>query len=213
MPVFNGAGFLQPAMDSLRRQSGNIQIIVVNDGSTDNTRELLTLQTDSLTIIDQPHMGPPIARNAGLRSVAGDYVAFIDADDLWTDGRLSRQLNFMQNNPDVDVLQERIQHIRLQDGDWLPSGEPVHAMSLSAALFRSPVFDKVGLLDESMFYCDDLEWFMRAKRRGARFARGDEVALLYRRHGHNLTNQKEEVNRYTLRAILKNNRAPEGDAT
>lgn len=211
MPVHNGVEYLEQALDSIWQQDvRGVELIVVDDGSSDGTATMLASHAQALTILSQPNQGPPAARNAGLGSAVGRYIAFIDADDQWVNGRLQRQLKFLQSHGEVDLVQERIQHIALSGDEWIPKGDPVHAMSLSAALFKRELFDEVGLLDESMTYCDDVDWFMRAQQAGARVQRNDDVALLYRQHAVQLTKRKDLVEHYTLRALMKHRNARGG---
>lgn len=208
MPVFNGETYLEAAMASVCSQSAaEIQFIVVDDGSSDGTADILAGCSSPVHVISQPNRGAPVARNAGLRMASGDFIAFIDSDDLWTPGRLQRQLQFMQEHPQVDLLQEHIQHIRFDGSQWANEDAPFHALSLSAALFRRHLFDELGHLDETMRYCDDVEWFLRAQRAGVSLQRTDDVALLYRRHASNLTNNKRQIAHYTLRALQKHKNA------
>jgi glycosyltransferase involved in cell wall biosynthesis len=209
LPVFNGAAYLRPALQSVQQQRVDVQLIVVDDGSTDDTPAILAEFEPAVSVITQPNRGAAAARNSGLGAATGRYISFIDADDLWTRGRLRRQLRYLEAEPAIGLVQERIQHIHFDGVKWLPRGDAFHALSLSAALFRREVFDRVGLLDESMLFCDDMDWFLRARRSDVNVVRHDDVALLHRRHERNLTNRTDLVKHYTLRTILKN-RAPAG---
>jgi len=208
MPVYNGAAFIEQALQSVWRQNTpETQFIVVDDGSTDGTAKLLADYQSRLTVISQVNRGAPAARNVGLNRATGDYIGFIDADEQWTEQRLQRQLLFMRAHPDVDVLQERIQHMHLEGKAWVCEQRSFHSMSLSAAFFRRQVFDRIGLLDESMLYCDDMDWFLHAKRAGVNMVQLDDVGLLYKKHEGNLTNQTKLVEHYTLRALLKHRKS------
>lgn len=210
MPVFNGIAYLELAIQSvLQQELERLQFIVVDDGSTDGTAGLIAGYEPAISVITQPNQGPPVARNAGLDMAGGEYIGFIDADELWTTGRLQRQLSYLQSHSEIDILQDRMQHIRFSGSEWVPEDDPFHSLSLSTALFRRHLFDRIGVLDASMLYCDDMDWFLRAQSGGATVARQDDVGLLYRRHEGNLTNRKDLVGHYTLQALLKHRRSRE----
>ncbi len=207
VPVFNGAVYLDAALQSVWRQEiVNLQLIVIDDGSTDETPEIIARYGTAVTAISQVNQGPAAARNAGLRQAGGEFVAFLDADDEWIDGRLNRQLEYLRQNPTVDVVQGQIQYIRQINERWQPHDEPFFALSLVTGLFRRQVFEHIGLLDTSLPYCEDVDWFFRAQKANVSIQQQSEVALYYRRHQNNLTNRRDLIDHYMLRVVLKHKR-------
>ncbi len=102
VPVFNCATYIGEAVESaLAQDHPNKEVIVVNDGSTDGTMNALAKFGDAIRVIDQINGGPPRARNAGLAAARGDYIAFLDADDVWLQGKLSAQVAHLEANSDV----------------------------------------------------------------------------------------------------------------
>ena len=100
VPVYNGQNHLAQALESaLSQDYPNKEVIVVNDGSTDGTAEVLRSFGDRIHAINQSNGGPPKARNAGLNAARGEYIAFLDADDVWLQGKLSAQVAHLQSNP------------------------------------------------------------------------------------------------------------------
>ena len=88
VPVWNGAAYLDAALQSVWRQGvADLQLIVVDDGSTDDTADLIASYGTAVTPIYQPNKGPAAARNVGLQLATGKFVAFLDTDDVWVDGR------------------------------------------------------------------------------------------------------------------------------
>ena len=103
VPVYNGEGTIASALESVfaQRFVGSFEVIVVNDGSTDNTHRVLASFGDRIHIVDQHRQGVAAARNAGIRAAAGEFVALLDADDTWTEDKLERMVPVLEQNPTV----------------------------------------------------------------------------------------------------------------
>lgn len=188
VPVYNGERHLAEAVVSIRAQKYQpLEVIVVDDGSTDGTADLARNLGPGIRCLHQPNAGPAAARNQGLGASTGDWITFLDADDLWPPGRLDRQQAFLDTHPDIDVVQGLCQPFRTSGpetgGDlgvcWSPKPD--------SALFRRGVFDRVGGFDPNLRVGEDLDWFYRARERGVRIAVQREVAVLYRLRGDSLT--------------------------
>jgi glycosyltransferase involved in cell wall biosynthesis len=115
IPTYNCAEYLPDTLDSVLRQSyPQVEIVVVDDGSTDNTPRILAGYGDRLTVVSQPHQGLGAARNAGVRRATGDFVAFLDADDIWEPDKLELQMQLFLAHPSTDVTYT----------NFVPFGEP-----------------------------------------------------------------------------------------
>ncbi len=102
IPTYQRAGFVGQAIDSVLAQTyTDYEIIVVDDGSTDNTRDVLTGYGDRLRVIYQENRGAGAARNTGIRAAQGRYIAFLDDDDLWFPHKLERQIPILDANPEA----------------------------------------------------------------------------------------------------------------
>lgn len=102
IPVYNGAATIAKAVESvLAQEFDGSEVIVINDGSTDTTLSVLDEYSSRIAILDQPNRGPAAARNAGANVARGEYLAFLDADDLWLPGRLSATVPLLESNPDA----------------------------------------------------------------------------------------------------------------
>lgn len=105
MPVFNASATLAQALNSVLWQGYEaIEIIAVDDGSTDDSRELLAAYGDAVRVLHQSKQGPAAARNLALQHARGEYIAFVDADDVWLPGKLLSQVAYLQAHPDVSAV-------------------------------------------------------------------------------------------------------------
>lgn len=206
IPVYNGADFLSEAIASIQQQNYQpLEIIIVDDGSTDDTAKIVATIADSVRYIYQPNQGAPAARNRGLEMACGDIITFLDADDQWCKNKLQLQLAQLKSQPATEIV---IGHSQLlvsgiDSSAFEAFGKPWLFLNLASALFRNTAFDKVGLFDSELHQSDDLDWFMRAREMNISIAIHPEKVLLHRRHQHNITNQTAENNLYQIRMLKK----------
>lgn len=191
IPVFNGAAFIRAALESVAAQRHpNLEMIVIDDGSTDETEaEVRSFAEGSqmpVLYLRQENMGPAAARNRGIALANAEILAFQDADDLWTPDKLAVQLPLLEGPEPADVVMGQAQ-IFTEGSPATAQAAPGGFLGFQAALFRRSVFDRVGLLNETLRIGEDLDWFMRAREAGARIRLHSEAVLFYRRHANNLT--------------------------
>jgi glycosyltransferase involved in cell wall biosynthesis len=210
VPVYNGERFLAEGVASVRSQDyGSLEIIVVDDGSTDSTPRLARALGADVCYVRQDNRGPADARNAGLAVARGDVIAFLDADDLWCADRLAHQLAILAADPTMDVVWGRSQIMMLDEnasgdgGQFLPFSEPWHLTLLGSALYRRRAFERVGTFDSSLEASSDADWFLRARERNLNVGLSEEVALLYRLHHTNLSRDADFRRRHFLRALKR----------
>jgi len=202
IPVFNGERFLREAVQSvLDQQYSPLEIIVVYDGSTDNTAIVARDLPEPVRYLHQTNQGPAAARNRGIEQAQGSLIAFADADDLWPAGKLESQLPLLIEDPRIDIVLGRIQQVLLSEGEEL--GETAFSVNLGSAVIRKSVFERIGLFDETMRYSEDVDWFMRARESGAAIVTIDAVTLLYRQHEQNMTRGKSTAELNVLKALKK----------
>jgi glycosyltransferase involved in cell wall biosynthesis len=214
VPAFNAAEFLGDALECIAAQSyPELEIIVVDDGSTDDTARVLANLQLEVRYFRQENRGPAGARNTGLSLARGELISFLDADDLWTGDALPALTAHLKMHPELDVVLGLIQYARYQRGlgcrplDFV--GDPCFSLSLDAGIFRCAVFDKVGNLDESLRSSEDVDWFMRAREKGVALGVLNRTVLYYRRHGGNLTHDRMRSHRelaYALKMSLDRRR-------
>lgn len=174
LPTYNRAWTLENAIDSVLAQDyPAIELIVVNDGSNDDTGTLLNQYRGQLTVITQENKGVSAARNAGIRQCHGEFVALLDSDDEWRPEKISCQVAFFDNHPEAMICQT--EEIWIRNGRRVnpkikhkkPSGmifEPsLHLclVSPSAVMMRRKLFDLKGFFDESFTVCEDYDLWLR----------------------------------------------------
>jgi glycosyltransferase involved in cell wall biosynthesis len=202
IPVFNGERFLREAVESvLAQQYSSLEIIVVDDGSTDGTANVARSLPETVRYLYQTNQGPAAARNRGIEQAQGSLIAFADADDLWPADKLELQLPYLIKEPAVDIVLGRIQQVLLSEAQEI--AEPAFSVNLGSAIIRKSVFERVGLFDETMRYSEDVDWFMRARESGAAIVTIDAVTLLYRQHEENMTRGKSTSELNVLKALKK----------
>ncbi len=193
LPVFNGAAYVAAAIESVLAQThASLQLICVNDGSTDSTRDILRSFGSKITHIDMPHnSGIGAARNAGVARATGDFIAFMDADDLWMPQKLEIQLRTLANNPHLDgvfctmecfispELPEAEQRLR-----FCPPGA-LAAYIPSACVVRAEAFYRVGIFEPRWRVGEFVDWFARAKTAGLGFTAVPDMLLKRRIHANN----------------------------
>ena len=191
IPAHNVEGCLAEAIQSIHQQlSQPYEIIVVDDGSTDATGSIAH-QAKGVICIEQDNQGASGARNTGIRAARGEFIAFLDADDLWLPNHTEILLQPFQLNLKLDFvwgtsLMSDISQT-LSVAAELTTEKPFTGFLLGAGLFRRDVFDRVGFFDQNFKTCNDLEWFSRAKQSDACFQQIPAPVLAYRKRPGSLT--------------------------
>ncbi len=194
IPVRDGEAFLAAAVASVRRQTWPPpEIVVVDDGSTDGTAALAERLGADVRLVRQPPRGLPATRNQGLRAARGELIAYLDADDEWTEDKLELCVPVLRAHPEIDVVlghTRRMWAARAEPGAPARTRftEPELALQLGAAVVRRSTFERFGAFDETFTVADDWDWFMRVREGGGVVVVRPEVTLHYRRHGKNLSN-------------------------
>jgi glycosyltransferase involved in cell wall biosynthesis len=174
IPTYNRASFLKEAIDSVLSQTyRNFELIVVDDGSTDDTPKLLSSYGEKIKVIKKANKGPSAARNRGIKAAKGGWIAFLDSDDVWKPGKLEKQVQFIKDNPEVKICQTEEIWIRngkrvnprkkheMHSGWIYEQCLPLCIVSPSSVMIHRDVFEKVGLFDETMLACEDYDLWLR----------------------------------------------------
>lgn len=220
IPAYNSELYLAEAIESVLAQKYQpLEIIIVDDGSTDSTKRVAT-SFRNVQYIYQGNQGPASARNTGLSLAQGDIITFLDSDDLWSDNKLELQLKRLSVTPSVEIVLGYTQRVRLTiscDGEpeFKSYLNPQPMLSLGSALIRKTVFDKVGLFEKSLLFADDIDWFLRAREKGIRFVIHHDITQYYRKHTHNITHQRQLDLKYQIKVYKRSldRRRYENDGT
>jgi glycosyltransferase involved in cell wall biosynthesis len=195
VPVFNGERYVAETIESILGQTHiPIEIIVVDDGSTDRTQEVLRPFGDGIRVLTQENQGPSGARNHGLEESRGEFIAFLDADDLWIPEKLELQLERMDGQPGLDLCSGHIKsfwipeldHERAQFEDH-PYHQSRALLSPCTVLTRREIFERVGRFDPELRNGEDTDWFMRAMKLGVAMETLPDLLVHRRQHLNNLT--------------------------
>jgi glycosyltransferase involved in cell wall biosynthesis len=193
VPVFNGASTLRAAIESIRAQDVPVEIIVVDDGSTDDTPAAIETLGDDVIAIRQNNSGPAAARNAGLPFASAPLLAFLDDDDVWLPHKLRDQLQLLDAHPDAAIIlgYTSFEFLDPASGTWSPVATPQLLYHLGAALCRRTAFDRIGAFDPALPSSEDVDWFLRARDAGLGIFVSPDVVQIHRRNGHNITRGKD----------------------
>jgi glycosyltransferase involved in cell wall biosynthesis len=211
VPAFNHAPYVRAALDSIFVQAHRpLEVIVVDDGSTDETASALDAYAGRVILLRQANAGPARARNAALSHARGEFLAFLDADDLWHPEKLARQLARFARQPRLEVSVCRVENF--WDGD--PAEETARlaerdhtkvmdGVVMQALVARRGLFERVGGFDPQFRFGEDTDWYVRAGERGAISEYWPEVLGYRRVHERNMTRIWPEVRLDTMLQVAK----------
>jgi glycosyltransferase involved in cell wall biosynthesis len=191
IPVYNGETYLAEAVHSILAQGYKpLEIIVVDDGSTDGSAAVAHAFGQKIQYVYQANQGPAAARNRGLELAQGSVISFLDADDLWPQEKLARQMGWLQAGAEIVLGYTQLwleQRGEGKGGDFQPYAQPWLYLQVGCALLRRSLLDVVGMFDCSLRIGEDMDWFLRVRESGAKMKIIPEVTLLYRLHAQGMT--------------------------
>jgi len=206
IPTYNRAKFITEAIDSVLTQAfQNFEIIIIDDGSTDDTRKILLTylreKPDKIRYIYQENRGPAAARNTGIKAARGRYIAFLDSDDLWLPRKLETQISVMEQDSSLGFTCSQVYHIydgtshlepelsspNLPFKEFLLYDKPL--IFTPTVIVRKECFNKVGTFDEQLKTAEDTHMWLRLADMYRWRIILDPLAIV-RRHGSNLIYNK-----------------------
>ncbi|HIC38335.1 MAG TPA: glycosyltransferase family 2 protein [Candidatus Marinimicrobia bacterium] len=214
IPTYNRAHILPRALDSVLAQTQlPIEIIVVNDGSTDGTKSVLS-NYSGLKIIDQEHSGVSVARNIGLEHTNREWIAFLDSDDEWLPDKLEQQWSAICNDDKLICHTEEI---------WIRNGQRVNPMkkhqkfggmiyerclplcviSPSSVMIHKSIFEVVGVFDESLEVCEDYDLWLRICAKYPTLFIDEPLIVKYGGHEDQLSRKYWGMDRFRVQALEK----------
>jgi galactofuranosylgalactofuranosylrhamnosyl-N-acetylglucosaminyl-diphospho-decaprenol beta-1,5/1,6-galactofuranosyltransferase len=195
IPVFNRDDLVAQSIHSVQTQTGvAAEIIVVDDGSTDTTPDVVTEVAKAdprVRLLRVAHAGPAAARNAGVAAARGEYLTFVDSDDLCPAGRIQRQVEKLAGRRDVTAVVGAVLFFGELDATGTPRRDPRHVpfhnAALQSATLRTDDFRGFGPLDETLGFAEDVDFFLRLLEADSRLILESEIACFYRHHHGNMT--------------------------
>jgi glycosyltransferase involved in cell wall biosynthesis len=196
VPVYNGERHLEEALDSILAQEWRpLEVIVVDDGSTDRTPAVATQVAESapeVLVVSQANAGPTVARNNGISHARGDLICFLDADDLWHPEKLVRQARRFAADPDLDHCVHHIQNFweeeladEAEEYRDHARGKPTPGYVTQCLMVRRRAFEKIGTFDSDLKHGDSADWFLRAREAGLTGDLMPDVLTYRRMHAEN----------------------------
>ncbi len=206
IPVFNGERVIKDAVENILSQNyPPLELIIVDDGSTDKTEEIILQLPYDIRYFKQENIGPASARNRGIRDASGEFIAFLDVDDLWPDNNLNFLIDELLRDPEIEVIHgyAQLMENNPESNNYEYIGNPKDSFRyyIGAGVYRKSVFTKVGLFDNTLVFGEDHDWFNRAMESNTKIKRLDAFTLLVRRHSQNMTQGKNIVELNTLRVF------------
>jgi glycosyltransferase involved in cell wall biosynthesis len=215
IPTYNRGWIIQEAIDSVLDQDfSDYELIVVDDGSRDNTLEILENYGNAIAILHQPNQGVSAARNSGITAASGRLIAFLDSDDLWLPQKLSTQVKFFAENP--DALIDQTQEIWIRNGRRVNPKKRHHKfsgmiferslalclVSPSAVMIEKRLFDIVGVFDEQLPACEDYDLWLRISCRYP--VHLTDSPLVIKRGGHaDQLSKAAGLDKYRIQSLVK----------
>lgn len=196
----NAASTIDRALDSVMMQSHKpLEVLAVVAPSSDRTMEILQSRRD-VVVLEQLGHGIGDARNFGIASAHGRYIAFLDADDEWLPNTLQLQLDAIITDPTAMFAMGCL--VKVGHDIELPS-EPMPAVTPGGCLFRAEVFSIMGGFTTDVAIAADHEWFMRARLNGINYVSHEDVTLTKHIHGHNESLIRREQYRMEIISLLR----------
>ena len=216
IPAYNRCQLLRRALLSVYKQTVQAEeIIVIDDGSTDGTEEMLGKEFPDVKYTFQENAGVSAARNLGIRQAKGEWLAFLDSDDEWLPEKLEKQLASLENNPEMrichsdeiwkrDGVRVNAMNKHNKKGGWIfQHCLPLCAMSPSSIIIHRSIFAQVGLFDIALPACEDYDLWLRITARYPVLFIDQPLIVKYGGHDDQLSSKYWGMDRFRIVALEK----------
>lgn len=193
IPVYNCEKYIAKAVESVIRQDYHpLEIIVINDGSTDKSGEIIESFLPQIKYHCQENKGLASALNQGIKLTTGNYITFLDQDDLWLENKLNTQIGHFNNNSDLDIVFAHCQQFKspelsAQEKQKIKIvDEIIPAYFKGTMMIKKESFFRVGYFDENINYGEFVDWYFKAKESNLNILMLSDVFLKRRIHTTNM---------------------------
>jgi len=199
IPYYKGEKYITETLESLFKQNyPNLEVIVVNDESPEETLSVLRAYGDKIKIITQKNQGQAAARNTGIKLAKGSVIAFTDQDDIWVENSLKNMIPFITGNneekKEYDVVRGMTHVFRInENGETVVIETLHHPILIGAAIYKRKVFDVAGFFEPNMRIGEDFDWNAKVRECKLEEKRIPDVTFWYRRHDNNQSSQKDFI--------------------
>ncbi len=214
IPSYNRKDFLKRSIDSAINQTKKpLEIIVVDDGSTDGTETMIKSDYDFVKFIKQKNKGVSAARNIGIKVSIGEWICFLDSDDEWKKDKLEKQINAMKSNPGYKFfhsneiwiknglrINQKKKH-KKYGGDIFDKCLDMCRISPSSVMINKTVFDEVGNFNEDLVVCEDYELWLRICDKYKVFFIDEPLIIKYGGHQGQLSYSIESIENHRIKAL------------
>ena len=211
MPVYNTEKYVREALDSIFSQTyKNFEVVCIDDGSVDNSVSILESFGNKIKLLkNESNLGTSVSRNKGIQIAQGEFLAFLDADDIWEINKLEIQMMEFNNNPDLEVsftymkcfisseLSEDVKRKRYCP----PNSAPCHIPS--SAVIKRTSFEKVGYFDTRFKNIEFVDWINKAKEIGLKIETLNDILVFRRIHETNVGVMDRDNSRSDYFKIIK----------
>ncbi len=216
IPTYNREKFIEKAINSVLAQSVKpYEVIIIDDGSTDETFNLLKKYKNKIKLLTQKNTGVSSARNLGIKVADGEWIALLDSDDIWLKHKLSTQIKYHKENPRIEISQTNEEWIRdgkvfkqpkkyIKKSGFIFSDLLTHStISPSTTLIKKSIFDDIGYFDENLIVCEDYDLWLRIALKYEFGLIEDSLILKYGGHFDQLSTTIWGMNRFRVQALEK----------
>ena len=214
IPSYNRKDFLKRSIDSAINQTKKpLEIIVVDDGSTDGTETMIKSDYDFVKFIKQKNKGVSAARNIGIKVSIGEWICFLDSDDEWKKDKLEKQINAMKSNPGYKFfhsneiwiknglrINQKKKH-KKYGGDIFDKCLDMCRISPSSVMIDKTVFDEVGNFNENLVVCEDYELWLRICDKYRIFFIDEPLIIKYGGHQGQLSYSIKSIENHRIKAL------------